>query len=66
MVDNYIDRRIERQRQWPEALFRRLATLHLSEFFPLTDFPTQRAKKFPPPPLSGYCPPPPPFDILEV
>ena len=40
LVDiHYRDRRVERQRRWPEALFRRLATLHLSEFFPLTDFP---------------------------
>ena len=27
---DYRDRRVERQRRWPEALFRRLATLHLS------------------------------------
>ena len=29
---------VERQRRWPEALFRRLTTLYLSEFFPLTHF----------------------------
>ena len=28
---NYRDRRVERQRRWPEVLFRRLATLHLSK-----------------------------------
>ena len=27
--------RVERQRRWPEALFKRLATLPLSDFFPL-------------------------------
>ena len=32
---NYRDRRVERQRRWPVALFRRLATLPLSNFFPL-------------------------------
>ena len=33
MVEGYRDRRVERQRRWPEALFRRLATLLLSNFF---------------------------------
>ena len=30
---SYRDRRVERQRRWPEALYRRLATLPISEFF---------------------------------
>ena len=32
---NYRDRRVERQSHWPEALFRRLATLHLFNSDPL-------------------------------
>ena len=31
----YRDRRVERQRRWPEALFRRLATLSTSDSVPL-------------------------------
>ena len=31
----YRDRRVERQSHWPEALFRRLATLHLFNSDPL-------------------------------
>ena len=41
---SYRDKWVERQRRWPEALFRRLATLHLSEFFPLTNFPVTNAQ----------------------
>ena len=32
---SYRDRRAERQRRWPQALLRRLATLPLSDLFPL-------------------------------
>ena len=32
MERGYRDRRVERQKRWPEALFRRLATLPLSDF----------------------------------
>ena len=32
---DYRDRRVERQRRWPEALFRRLATLNLFNSDPL-------------------------------
>ena len=35
----YRDRRVEGQRRWPEALFRRLATLPTSDFVPFRFFP---------------------------
>ena len=35
MCIGYRDRRVERQRRWTEELFRRLATLPLSDFVPL-------------------------------
>ena len=35
MVEDYRDRRVERQRRWPEALCRRLATLPLPDFVQL-------------------------------
>ena len=39
----YRERRVERQRRWLEALFRRLATLRISEFFHFKVFPLQNA-----------------------
>ena len=33
---HYRDRRVERQRRWPEELFRRLATLFFSDFIPFS------------------------------
>ena len=41
--EGYRDRGVERQRRWPEALFRRLATLPISEFFHCKVFPLQNA-----------------------
>ena len=40
---DYRDRRVERQRRWPKALFRRLATNPISEFFHFKVFPLQNA-----------------------
>ena len=39
----YRDRRVERKSHWPEALFRRLATLHFSNFVPLEICPIRNA-----------------------
>ena len=43
LILDYRDRRVEWQRRWPEALFRRLATLPISEFFHFKVFPLQKA-----------------------
>ena len=44
MLILYRDRRVERQSRWPEALFRRLATLPLSNFVPPEIRPIRRAQ----------------------